>query len=243
MDFNLVFLIPHYNHPKITELVGDLLGFGYKILIVDDGSDEKNVDNIKRLSALDGVTVLFLQKNMGKGYAIKKAFKYALENQITHLFQIDADYQHSCDNINSMISLAQKYPQKLILSYPVYGDDAPNIRVKGRKITNFWIYINTLGCKVKDGMCGFRIYPVFSLEHTIKKTLSNRMEFDIEIIINACKDNINLLFEPQKVNYHKDGISHFRMFKDNLLISKMHARCFLSLPKFILKKLFGGRFV
>ena len=39
------------------------------------------------------------------------------------------------------------------------------------------------------------------------------------------------------VRYEKGGVSHFKMLRDNALISLMHAKCFFSLPKFALGKI------
>ena len=56
----------------------------------------------------------------------------------------------------------------------IYGDDAPKSRVHGRKITNFWVAINTLSLGIKDAMCGFRVYPLEQLKKTAAKRLRDR---------------------------------------------------------------------
>ncbi len=231
--YNLVFLIPYYNHPlKIKNLVENLQNFGYEILIINDGSNQKSrqvLDDLK-------VKIIDKKQNEGKGNAIKTAFSYALQNSITHLFQIDADFQHDLSEILDFIKISKQNPDSFICGSPIYDEKIPKSRFYGRKITNFWAKINSLNFTIKDAMCGFRIYPVKPLKNAILISKTNRMEFDIEILVNALRQNVKILWKNVKINYEKDGISHFKMFKDNILISKMHAKMFFSLPKFILKR-------
>ncbi|MDO5046511.1 glycosyltransferase family 2 protein [Campylobacter sp.] len=231
------FLIPFYNHPlRINELVSKLKRYELPIIIVDDGSDE---DSKRVLRELEGVMLLTRDQNGGKGAAMKDGFKFALEKGFSHLFQIDADSQHDLNAIGEFLALSKKSPQNLICGAPVYDESAPKARVYGRKITNFWIYINTLGADIKDGMCGFRIYPLKELELAISKSKSDRMEFDTEILVNAYRSGVKMEWIDIRVFYEANGVSHFKMLKDNVLIGIMHARCFFSLPKFIYRKLGG----
>jgi len=63
------------------------------------------------------------------------------------------------------------------------------------------------------------------------------MEFDIEILVNAVRQGISVRWIDTYVRYEKGGVSHFKMLRDNALISLMHAKCFFSLPKFALGKI------
>ena len=66
------------------------------------------------------------------------------------------------------------------------------------------------------------------------------MDFDIEILYLFFKLGVEILWFDVLVRYDKDGVSHFRVFRDNFLISKIHAKHFFALPKFIFKRLLGG---
>ena len=81
-------------------------------------------------------------------------------------------------------------------------------------------------------MCGFRLYPLASIIPLIKEEyLGNRMDFDIEILIKAYWRKIPFLWVNTKVSYAQDGVSHFRGWADNWLISKMHMRLFFGMLK------------
>ncbi|RDU56724.1 glycosyltransferase family 2 protein [Helicobacter sp. MIT 99-5507] len=228
------FLIPFYNHPEsIEKLVDYISKYKIDIIIVDDGS---NADSKIVLNNLKDVKILTRKHNGGKGAAIKSGLNLAKDLMYSHIFQIDADMQHELSKIDDFITLSKSNPNSLICANPIYGKDAPKSRLYGRKITNFWVYINTLGGNLKDTMCGMRIYPLYLIYPLLKECKSNRMDFDIDILILAYKNMIDFKWIDVRIKYDSDGVSHFKALRDNILISKMHARHFFGLPKFIFNK-------
>lgn len=111
----------------------------------------------------------------------------------------------------------------------------------GRKITNFWVAVNTLSLEIKDAMCGFRIYPLKEIKKAVEISDTNRMEFDIQILVNAYRSGVKMQWIDTKVAYEKGGVSHFNMIRDNAMISLMHAKGFFSLPKFAFRKFLSSR--
>ena len=232
------FLVPFYNHPQnIKALIAALKTYELPVIVVDDGSDEASKQILVELERMGGILLLTRAQNGGKGIAMKDGFKFALERGFSHVLQIDADFQHDAALIGEFLRQSETHPQSIVCANPIYGEDAPKSRVYGRKITNFWVAINTLSLGVKDAMCGFRVYPLEQLKKAAAKSKTNRMEFDIEILVNAVRLGINVRWIDTYVRYEKGGVSHFKMLRDNALISLMHAKCFFSLPKFMLSKI------
>ena len=232
------FLVPFYNHPQnIKALIAALKTYELPIIVVDDGSDEASKQILAELERTEGILLLTRAQNGGKGIAMKDGFKFALECGFSHVLQIDADFQHDAALIGEFLRESEAYPQSIVCANPIYGEDAPKSRVHGRKITNFWVAINTLSLGVKDAMCGFRVYPLEQLKKAAAKSKTNRMEFDIEILVNAARQGVDMRWIDTYVRYEKGGVSHFKMVRDNALISLMHAKCFFSLPKFMLSKI------
>jgi len=146
--------------------------------------------------------------------------------------------QHNLIDALSMQQKMLKNPTALICGKPIYGDDAPKSRLYGRKITDFWNAIHTLSLDIKDGMCGFRLYPLNrTIEILDNEHVGNRMDFDIEILIKAHWYQIPLIWVDTPVSYDKNGVSHFNAWKDNVLISKMHMYLFFGM----LKRLLTGK--
>ena len=232
------FLVPFYNHPQnIKALIAALKTYELPVIVVDDGSDEASKQILAELERTEGILLLTRAQNGGKGIAMKDGFKFALERGFSHVLQIDADFQHDAALIGEFLRESEAHPQSIVCANPIYGDDAPKSRVHGRKITNFWVAINTLSLGIKDAMCGFRVYPLEQLKKAAAKSKTNRMEFDIEILVNAARQGIDVRWIDTYVRYEKGGVSHFKMLRDNALISLMHAKCFFSLPKFALGKI------
>jgi glycosyltransferase, group 2 family len=232
------FLVPFYNHPQnIKALIAALKTYELPVIVVDDGSDEASKLVLAELERTEGILLLTRAQNGGKGIAMKDGFKFALNRGFSHVLQIDADFQHDAALIGEFLRQSETHPQSIVCANPIYGEDAPKSRVYGRKITNFWVAINTLSLGVKDAMCGFRVYPLEQLKKAAAKSKTNRMEFDIEILVNAVRQGIDVRWIDTCVRYEKGGVSHFKMLRDNALISLMHAKCFFSLPKFALGKI------
>ena len=232
------FLVPFYNHPQnIKALIAALKTYELPVIVVDDGSDEASKLILVELERTESILLLTRAQNGGKGIAMKDGFKFASERGFSHVLQIDADFQHDAALIGEFLRESEAHPQSIVCANPIYGEDAPKSRVHGRKITNFWVAINTLSLGVKDAMCGFRVYPLELLKKAAAKSKTNRMEFDIEILVNAARQGVDMRWIDTYVCYEKGGVSHFKMVRDNALISLMHAKCFFSLPKFALGKI------
>lgn len=225
--FRPIAIIPHYRHiHTLPQVVNALRSHNLPVLIIDDGSGEAYHADLERLRTPD-VNILYSRHNQGKGGAMKQGLLHAQLLGYTHALQIDADAQHCFNDIPRFIQTAQSRPNAMICAHPIYGEDAPKIRLYGRKITNFWNMIHTHSTAIKEGMCGFRVYPIDSTCHIIKyQYIGNRMDFDNEILVHLFWQNIPLIWLPTPVHYQADGISHFRSWQDNWLISKMHTRLF-----------------
>ncbi len=223
-------LIPHYNHPSTVGSVAHTLrDFGLDVLIVDDGSRDDCRPVLQDLHA-NGIHVLFRERNGGKGAAVKTGLQYAAQGGYTHVLQVDADGQHHLADTPKFIAAAQRQPENVICGEPQYGSDAPKARLYGRKITDFWNMLHTASRDIKDGMCGFRLYPVAAAIAVIREEkLGDRMDFDTEILVHLYWRGIKPVWIPTPVRYAQDGVSHFRALADNLLISKMHARLFCTM--------------
>ena len=148
----------------------------------------------------------------------------------THALQIDADCQHNTKDIPAFLALSRMHPKAIISGVPIYDHSVPKSRLYGRRITNFWVMIETLSFQVKDAMCGFRLYPVNPVIQLVEKTkLQLGMGFDIDILVRLIWEGITVLSQSTKVIYPADGISHFKLLRDNLRISWTHTRLFFGM--------------
>ena len=238
------FVIPCYNHDAaIKNTVLALSEYAFPIIIIDDGSQASTKDVLQQVAEeFKYVQLIHRAENGGKGAAMQTGLAAALDRNMTHALQIDADGQHDLNDLAAFITEATKNPQALVSGRPVYDDSISKGRYYGRFITHFWVAIETLSFKVMDSMCGYRVYPLAAYQQLIASSrLGMRMDFDIEVMVRLVWQGVEVKFVKTKVHYPEFGLSHFHAFKDNVLISKMHTRLFfgmlLRLPKLLWRKL------
>lgn len=167
MKNKLCFLIPYFNHPEnINKLLNSLLTYQLPIIIVDDGSNPPITNVLTVNSPL--IIIIRHNINQGKGSAVMAGMKKAVEMNFHSCFQIDADAQHDLLKIKEFLEIYKHSADTLICAKPVYSADIPKSRLYGRKITAFWVYINTLGAVKEDSMIGMRIYPLTKISSILK---------------------------------------------------------------------------
>ncbi|HMN44780.1 MAG TPA: glycosyltransferase family 2 protein [Povalibacter sp.] len=222
-------VIPFYNHPgAIAQVVDALKPLDLPCRIVDDGSDEASQGVLAQIAAReDWVSVQRLPANRGKGGAVMAGCDAALAAGFTHALQIDADGQHDAADVPRLLEQAQRHPQALVSGHAVYDESVPRSRLYGRYLTHVWVWINTLSFEIRDSMCGLRVYPLAPTCAIWRRhRLGRRMDFDTEILVRLSWSGVAILSMPTRVTYPADGVSHFKLLKDNVYISLMHARLF-----------------
>ena len=243
--FDPCFIVPVYNHEHaIGAVLAGLLPHGLRCILVDDGSGPACAAELRRLAALHPQQVVLVTHalNQGKGGAVTSAFRRAAELGCSHALQVDADGQHNLDDVPAFLAQARARPHALVVGCPVYDESVPKGRLYGRYATHIWVWINTLSLQITDSMCGFRVYPLAPVLALIeRRALGRRMNFDIEILVRLHWDGVEMVNLPTRVGYPSDGVSHFRLWLDNALISRLHATLFcgmlLRAPRLLARKL------
>ncbi|MBS1157216.1 MAG: glycosyl transferase / lysophospholipid acyltransferase [Proteobacteria bacterium] len=226
-------LIPVYNHEHaVGMVVQQVLAQGLPCVLVDDGSDTPCRQVLEQLQAEypEIVTLRRLPVNQGKGGAVLAGMQAAHEAGFTHALQIDADGQHDTGAIADFVAASRAEPAAVICGYPLYDASVPRARLYGRYATHVWVWINTLSLRIRDSMCGFRLYPLAAtLAVAENGHIGRRMDFDTEILVRMDWAGIRIVNRPTRVHYPLDGVSHFDALHDNLRISLMHTRLFFGM--------------
>lgn len=238
-DVRLVALVPTYDNPRsVARVVEGIRRHLPDVLVIDDGSGPEGREACAALGERGLAQVVRRPTNGGKGAAVKTGFAEARARGYTHAFQIDADGQHDLDAIPRFVAAAQAHPDALVLSVPVFGDDVPPGRILARSITQFWVNLETGGRVIHDPMCGFRVYPLAPL--AALQIGADRMDFDPEVAVRLVWSGVPVLNLPLDVFYPPDRVSHFRLLRDNLALSGLHAR--LCIERVVGGLLLGRRF-
>ncbi|MFA6053189.1 MAG: glycosyltransferase family 2 protein [Methylobacter sp.] len=226
-------IVPVYNHEQaIPQVVEKLKVYGLPCLLVNDGSStvcSQVLADCARQEQ-DWIILLNRSENGGKGAAVIDGFKEAVHLGFTHAIQIDADGQHDFNDIATFLEAGRSNPEAMILGQPFFDETAPKNRRYGRQFTNLWVWINTLSFAIADGMCGFRLYPLDAVDKLISTTaIGRRMDFDIDIVVRLYWQGVYAVNIPTSVQYPYDGVSHFKLWRDNVMISTTHARLFFGM--------------
>lgn len=232
-DFRPVVIIPCRNHGLTVEKVLEgLEPLGLPVIVVDDGSDAVTREALDELAPrCPEMTLLRHEVNRGKGAALTTGLHYAEKEGYTHALQVDADGQHDLADAPKLLESAKRDPNALWSARPLYDESVPKKRLIGRYVTHVWVWIETLSFEIVDSMCGYRVYPIAPTLAILKtKHVGQFMDFDTEIMVRLYWKGLRVRFVPSRVIYPEDGYSNFRMWEDNVRISKMHTRLCIESP-------------
>lgn len=243
-------LIPSYNPgPQVLATVAAARAQWSPVWVVVDGSTDGSAEQLQALAAGDpGLKVIVLPENRGKGAAVLEGIGQAAAAGFTHALTMDSDGQHPADLIPAFMAASQAAPAKMVLGKPVFGPEAPALRVNGRKVSNGWANLETLWMGIGDSLYGFRVYPIAPLVKIMRSNrFMRRFDFDPEAVVRLCWAGVRPLNLDAPVRYlsaEEGGVSHFKYLRDNTLLTWMHTRLFLGfllrLPWLLLRRLSGA---
>jgi glycosyltransferase involved in cell wall biosynthesis len=189
--------------------------------------------------------VWVLPVNQGKGGAVLRGLREAQAAGYTHALVMDADGQHPAALIPEFMAASSQRLETMVLGQPVFDASAPLLRVRGRRVSNWWTGLETLGAGVADSLYGFRVYPVAALVAVMAgQRWMRRFDFDTEAVVRLVWRGVKPINRDAPVKYltaAEGGVSHFRYGRDNVLLTWMHIRLMvefvLRLPVLMLRKL------
>ncbi len=226
-------LIPSYNPgPGVLATVRAARARWNPVWVVVDGSSDGSAEQLQALAATDdGLEVIVLPENRGKGAAVLEGITQAAALGYTHALTMDSDGQHPADLISAFMAASQADPAVMVLGKPVFGPEAPALRVNGRKVSNGWANLETLWMGIGDSLYGFRVYPIAPLLKIMRgNRFMRRFDFDPEAVVRLCWAGVRPVNLDAPVRYlsaAEGGVSHFKYLRDNALLTWMHTRLFI----------------
>ena len=242
-------LIPSYNPgAKVYETVRAARQYWTPVWVVVDGSTDGSTDRLLAMAAQDtGLRIFVLPCNQGKGAAVLHGLELAEAEGFSHVLTMDSDGQHPQERIPAFMAESARQPAAMILGVPVFDASAPSLRVKGRRVCNWWVNLETLWAGIGDSLFGFRVYPIEALRQVMYgQPWMRHFDFDPEAVVRLCWRGVRPVNLPAPVRYflaEEGGVSHFRYLRDNVLLSWMHTRLFIDfvwrLPILLVRRVLG----
>lgn len=235
-------VIPVFDHEHaIGSVVASVRAHGLPVLLVDDGSGDACARTLQHLSESSAVTLLRHPENRGKGAAVCTGLLAAQRMGFTHAVQVDADGQHALADLGRFVEEARAFPDSVVCGRPVFDASIPKTRYYGRYLTHGLVWLETLSFEIVDSMCGFRAYPLTATLALLEtQHVGSRMDFDTEVLVKLLWQGVPTRWLSTRVSYPLDGVSHFRMFFDNVRMTSLHVRLvigmLLRLPMLLSRK-------
>jgi glycosyltransferase involved in cell wall biosynthesis len=243
-DLKVCVIIPTYNNAAtLAKVIEDVAQYSNHIIVVNDGSTDNTVDVVKQFSTVQFISYA---DNIGKGWALRKAFSYALDSGYKYAISIDSDGQHFAKDLSAFINKIEEEPKAVIIgARNMVHASVPGGSSFGNKFSNFWFKVET-GITSPDTQSGYRLYPLEPLKKM--HFITRKYEFEIEVLVRLAWKGVKVISVPVRVYYAPKGerISHFRPYKDFFRISVLNTILVLiSLlyikPRDFLKTLFSPK--
>lgn len=197
-------IIPTYNEKENIEAIIRAvfsLEKAFDVLIVDDNSPDKTAEIVQRLQA-DFPQQLFLEIRQikdGLGRAYVHGFKWALANNYTYIFEMDADFSHNPKDLPRLLESLEKGADVAIGSRYLTGVNVVNWPMNRVLMSYFAsIYVKTItGLPIHDSTAGFVGYKAEVLKTlNLDKIRFKGYGFQIEMKYKSWIKNFKLQEVP-----------------------------------------------
>ena len=215
-------IIPCYN---ISEICGPVVlsasDFADYVIVIDDGSTDNTEEKLEDISSsLKNVKVIRFPKNRGKGTALIKGMRTAIEETDCDLIlSMDGDGQHRSEDIPSFIKAFEEGGE-FIIGHRNFSGEVPFRSWLGNNIINFFVRL-LLNKGLIDSQSGFRGFSRECAESILKSPYvrEGRYETEIDILVEAIKGEWRLSqVEIPTIYLDKNKKSSFKPIKDSIRI-------------------------
>jgi glycosyltransferase involved in cell wall biosynthesis len=212
--------MPTYNNAgTLAAVIDSVLQVTRSVIVVNDGSTDATAEILRAYA--DRIEILSYPKNRGKGHALRQGFDLAEKFGYKAAITIDSDGQHFASDIATFVSLADKYPDALLIGQRTTEGLMPSKNTFANRFSNFWFTVQTAR-RLRDTQNGFRLYPLETMRGL--RPLSSRYEAELEMLVRSAWRGIRILPVPVRVYYPPEGerVTHFRPGWDFFRISVLN---------------------
>ena len=236
-EFRLALIIPFYNEEKRIN-AGSFTNFADQnkdilLILVDDGSRDNTKNILTSICSVSATNseAIYLEKNVGKGNAIRTGMEKAILYQIPFIGYMDADLSAPFEEILRLHQYIQTSDDLSVFGSRLkkLGSDIKRSlfrHITGRMVATITDSRFNIGCY--DTQCSAKIFTIESLKPAITEPFFTRWFFDIELILRIRKKFERFKVQEIPLNKweHKAGskitiFSAFRVIKEiYILFSK-----------------------
>jgi dolichol-phosphate mannosyltransferase len=190
-----IVIIPTYNEKENIENILRYvfsLPKAFHVLVIEDNSPDGTADIVKSLMK-EFPNRLFIEERKGKlglGTAYIHGFKWALDRSYEYIFEMDADFSHSPDDLVKLYEACQNDADMAVGSRYITGVNVVNWPM-GRVLMSYYAsaYVRFVtGLSIRDTTAGFACYRRSVLDTMdLDKIKFTGYAFQIEMKYTAVK--------------------------------------------------------
>ena len=183
---NLLVIVPTYNEAEnINSFINLILKKDLDLLIIDDNSPDNTGKIVNELiKSFPNLYKIDRNKKLGLGSAYKEGFKWAINNDYSHIVTMDADFSHRFNDLDNLIAELNSADLILGSRYVLYGgSEGWDWKRKLLSLSANKVSKTIIGTKLNDLTTGFRIYNTKALKTTKFENVStDGYAFQIEMV-------------------------------------------------------------
>lgn len=193
-----------------------------QILVVNDGSQDHTQD----VAQSEGVQVCHHSRNQGKAQALMTGFQWGMDRSYQWAITLDADGQHSPDDLNGFINQISSLTNKSIgalLGARQFSGSMPRSRVFSNTTTTR-ILSFIAGQPLWDSQCGYRAYRLEALAQCRALEISTQgFQWESEVLVKMAWSQFQFTRVPVQTIYNDQG-SHISHLSDTRKFIQMWCR-------------------
>jgi len=182
------------------------------VLVVDDGSCDGTAEYC---AGIDQLRCIVFAKNAGKGSALHAGIVKARELGRTWCLSMDADGQHSVEDVAAFLLAAEQAPETVGILAGARNFTLgvmPFARILSNAIST-WMVSWVAGATVYDAQCGYRMYRSAMLDQGVFPSMG-RFEWEPAVLVNAVRSGFTVAKVPVRTLYPEGVGSHISHFRD-----------------------------
>jgi len=189
-------VIPAFDEAeRIAGLVAAVRPHVDEVIVVDDGSR----DGTGQRASQAGAVCLRLERNQGKGAAVRHALSRLPPGTFSHVLFMDGDGQHLPEDIPSLVETARDSGADLVIGARTL-DRARMPRSRHFSNTvGSRIASRLVGRPILDSQSGFRLVRLERLAGV--RLRSRRYELEMEVLIKLCRRGASVRHAPVGLVY------------------------------------------
>jgi glycosyltransferase involved in cell wall biosynthesis len=187
------------------------MGIPFEIIVVNDGStDDTSVEIEKSANDHPEVTLVTYMMNGGKGNALKEGFKHASGDLITF---VDADLEIHPKQLRLFLDVLDSEKTDVVIGSKRHPDSIISYPVKRRILSRCYNLLiqSMFQVSISDTQPGLKLFKRQVLEDEFPKVFVKRYAFDLELLLNAIRDNYTISEAPIEVKFVRENGGRIKM--------------------------------